>query len=171
MSVAKLHFIGGMDGSVYESENNSKAYVLKFKNVSQNGVEAVRAELDFISYLGDNGVDVTMPLPSLSGKLLEIIEENDGIYAVIISLSSMTNMNELRNYRIEVGRKTRQIIKQLQPNDVKKRVETVRLKRIFDEGGVLEGSKDLLDFWGRKTIAGILQMPITRHQIVHINDS
>jgi hypothetical protein len=28
----------------------------------------------------------------------------------------------------------------------------------------------LLDFWGKKTVAGILLMPITRHQIVHLND-
>ena len=28
----------------------------------------------------------------------------------------------------------------------------------------------LLDFWKNKTIAGLLTMPITRHQIVHIND-
>lgn len=82
VSVDKLRFIGGIDGSVYESENNNKAYVLKFKNVSKNGIEAVRAELDFISFLGNNGVDVTMPLPSLNGKLMEVIDENGSIYAV-----------------------------------------------------------------------------------------
>jgi hypothetical protein len=45
--------------------------------------------------------------------------------------------------------------------------------RILDEGGVT-GHKDslwLLDFWGKKTVAGILLMPITRHQILHLNDS
>ena len=30
--------------------------------------------------------------------------------------------------------------------------------------------QSLLDFWKNKTIAGLLTMPITRHQIVHIND-
>lgn len=88
----------------------------------------------------------------------------------IIALSSTVNMSELRNYRNEVGRKTHDIINQLQAGDLRKKVEPSRLKRIFDEGGVLEGSQGLLDFWGRKTIAGILLMPITRHQIVHIND-
>jgi hypothetical protein len=41
------------------------------------------------------------------------------------------------------------------------------------EEGVLTRQDDsiwLLDFWGKKTVAGLLQMPITRHQIVHIND-
>lgn len=89
----------------------------------------------------------------------------------IIAISSSINMNELRNYRNEVGIKTRKIIERLKPADLQKKIEPLRLKRIFDEGGVVEGSKGLLDFWGRKTVAGILQMPITRHQIVHINDS
>lgn len=91
----------------------------------------------------------------------------------IIFFSSKIDMKELRNYRIAVGRKTREIIKQLGPNDMKRKMEPDRLQRILDEGGVLEveGSKWLVDFWGRKTVAGILLMPITRHQIVHINDA
>lgn len=91
----------------------------------------------------------------------------------IVSLSSSINMKELRNYRIAVGKKTRDIIKQLKPNEIKRRMEPNQLQRIIDEGGILEveGSKWLIDFWGKKTISGILLMPITRHQIVHINDS
>lgn len=91
----------------------------------------------------------------------------------IEALSSAINMKELRSYRIAVGKKTREIIKQLQVSDLRRKMETARLQRIFDEGGVLkvEGSKWLVDFWSKKTIAGILLMPITRHQIVHINDS
>lgn len=34
----------------------------------------------------------------------------------------------------------------------------------------IEDSRLLLDFWARKNVAGILQMPITRDQILHIND-
>ncbi len=91
----------------------------------------------------------------------------------IIALSSSLNMKELRNYRIAVGRKTREIIARLKPEDLKKKVEPRRLQRILNEGGILDidDSKWLLDFWGRKDIAGILLMPITRHQVGHINDS
>jgi hypothetical protein len=48
-----------------------------------------------------------------------------------------------------------------------------RLQRILDEGGVLnvEGANWLIDFWGKKNVAGILLMPITRHQMVHMNES
>lgn len=91
----------------------------------------------------------------------------------IISLSSAIDVKELRNYRVAVGRKTREIIINLNPEDLKRKIEPVRLQRVLNEGGVLdvEDSRWLLDFWSRKNVGGILLMPITRHQVVHINDS
>ncbi|WP_139905747.1 DinB family protein [Clostridium thermarum] len=91
----------------------------------------------------------------------------------IIELSNRLDMNELRNYRIAVGRKTREIIQRLKPSDVKRKMEPVRLQRILDEGAVLEAeeSRWLIDFWGRKNVAGILLMPVTRHHIVHLNEA
>ncbi len=91
----------------------------------------------------------------------------------IAAFSSRVNMQELRNYRIEVGRKTQEIIKKLTPEMLKQKVKPEMIQRIKEEGGVTdaEDSKWLLDFWGKKTVAGIIQMPITRHQIVHLNDS
>jgi hypothetical protein len=91
----------------------------------------------------------------------------------IIAFSSDINMQELRRYRIAVGRKTREIIKKFEPADLKRKMEPSRLQRILDEGAVLnvEGANWLIDFWGKKNTAGILLMPVTRHHIVHINDS
>jgi hypothetical protein len=91
----------------------------------------------------------------------------------IIDFSTSVNMEELRRYRIAVGRKTREIIQSLEPSDLKRKMKSDSLQLILDEGAVLdvEASRWLVDFWGNKNIAGILLMPATRHQIVHINDS
>ncbi|MDQ2086982.1 DinB family protein [Herbivorax sp. ANBcel31] len=91
----------------------------------------------------------------------------------IIDFSLKINLEELRNYRMAVGRRTRNIILNLEPTDMRKKVQKDRLQRIFDEDGVLdvEDSKWLLDFWGKKNIAGLILMPLTRHQVVHLNDS
>lgn len=91
----------------------------------------------------------------------------------IIDLSANLNWQELRKYRMAVGRKTRRIIQRLQPADLKSKMKPERLHRILAEGAVLnvDGAKWLVDFWGRKNVAGILLMPITRHQLVHINES
>jgi len=51
-------------------------------------------------------------------------------------------------------------------------VEKGQLEKIKQNGGVIDNQKSiwLLDFWGKKNILGLINMPITRHQIVHLND-
>ena len=91
----------------------------------------------------------------------------------ILKFSRDINMQELKNYRIAVGRKTREIIKNLKPSDMKRKIEKNRLQRVLDEGAVVnvESANWLIDFWGRKNVAGILLMPAMRHHVVHINES
>lgn len=91
----------------------------------------------------------------------------------IIDFSSRIDMIELRNYRNAVGARTRSVLLNLKPADMKSKVKPDRLKRILDEGGVLDvdASRWLLDFWGKKNVAGLILMPVTRHQVVHLNDS
>src|SRR5574344_781275 len=84
----------------------------------------------------------------------------------------MIDTNELFKYRKAVGRNTQKIIKTLQAADRKRKPTKEQLDRIIKEQ-VLTKEKEsiwLLDFWVGKTISGLLTMPITRHQIVHIND-
>lgn len=96
---------------------------------------------------------------------------NAMVAEVITDFSNRIDMKELRNYRTAVGKKTREIIRQLEAKDLKRKMTTHQLNRIIDEGGVsdVQRSRWLIDFWGKKTVAGILLMPITRHQIVHLN--
>jgi hypothetical protein len=91
----------------------------------------------------------------------------------IMIFSRSLNMNMLVSYRAEVGRQTRDIIANLKQPDLKRKMKPESVARILDEGGVTshKDSLWLLDFWGKKTVAGILLMPITRHQILHLNDS
>ena len=91
----------------------------------------------------------------------------------IIKFNNEINIKQLYYYRIAVGIKTQSIIKKLKSNDLKRKMDKSQLVRIIDEGGVLEHEKSkwLIDFWGKKNVSGILLMPITRHQVVHLNDS
>lgn len=72
-----------------------------------------------------------------------------------------------------MGRRTRGIIKNLSIEDMKRKFDKCKLQSILDEGAVLdvEASNWLIDFWGRKNVSGIILMPATRHQVVHINES
>lgn len=91
----------------------------------------------------------------------------------IIAFSSEIDREGLYEYRNAVGRRTKEIIELLKSEDLKRKVSKDGINAIAEVGGVAEHPDALwlLDFWGRKTVAGIIQMPITRHQIVHLNDS
>lgn len=89
----------------------------------------------------------------------------------IEAISRSVNIIALRAYRLAVGRKTRQIVLDLEPGDFKLKVKTTRLNKVMEEGAVVEGARDIVDYWSRRDIAGLLLMPATRHNLVHLNEA
>lgn len=91
----------------------------------------------------------------------------------IVSFSEQLNIKELLRYREAVGRNTREIILSLTPDDLKRKTNKTSLRRILDEGAVLdeEGANWLIGFWGGKTVAGLLLMPITKHLHMHLQEA
>jgi hypothetical protein len=89
----------------------------------------------------------------------------------VANLSAAIDIEALRAYRLAVGRRTREIVKQLQPEDLKQQVNPARLQQMLDEGAVVEAARGLLDYWGNRNIAGLLLMPATRHNLVHLNEA
>lgn len=87
-------------------------------------------------------------------------------------LSNSLNMLALSEYRREVGRKTREVVKSLSIADLERKAAVADLEMVMSTGSLTAhpDSAWLLDFWGRKTVAGLLLMPITRHQAGHLND-
>ncbi len=59
----------------------------------------------------------------------------------------------------------------LQPGDFEMKVDRSRLEKVLAEGAVVESTRWLTDYWGKKTIAGLLLMPPTRHNFVHLNEA
>lgn len=90
----------------------------------------------------------------------------------IMDFSKRINIEELLKYRIAVGMQTQKILSCLKYEDMKRKIERKDTEKILNDGGVLNNPDSiwLLDFWGKKDVAGIILMPITRHQIVHLND-
>lgn len=91
----------------------------------------------------------------------------------IIDFSEQVNKQELIHYRDTVGRQTREILKALTPDDLKRKPRAEYLNRLVDEGGLLEakGSLWLKDFWGKHTVGGLILLPLTRHHMMHLPDS
>lgn len=91
--------------------------------------------------------------------------------AEIAALSATADLGALRAYRDAVGRRTREIVRPLQAGDLAQKVAPGRLQRLLDEGAVVEASRGLLEYWGGLTHAGLLLMPPTRHNLVHLNEA
>ncbi len=89
----------------------------------------------------------------------------------VADLSHAIDIEALRAYRLAVGRRTREIVQQLQPEDLKRKVEPSRLQRVMDEGAVLEAAIGIAEYWGKRDVAGLLLMPATRHNLVHLNEA
>jgi len=86
-------------------------------------------------------------------------------------LTSALDLDALLAYRSAVGRRTQAIVRQLLLEDLRKKVEPARLQRIKQEKAVTEAAYGLLDYWGGLTLAGILLMPPTRHNFIHLNEA
>jgi hypothetical protein len=89
-----------------------------------------------------------------------------------ISVFSRTiDIKGLCAYRMAVGRRTREIVKKLLPQDLKLKVEPSRLQQVKNEGAVAEAANGIIDYWGKRNIAGLLLMPATRHHLIHLNEA
>jgi hypothetical protein len=89
----------------------------------------------------------------------------------VMELSACMNIEALRSYRLEVGRRTREIVKLLDWEQLERKVDPARLQQVIVQKAVLEAASGLLDYWGRLTVAGLLLMPPTRHNFIHLNEA
>jgi hypothetical protein len=89
----------------------------------------------------------------------------------ITEMSNSIGIEALRAYRNEVARRTRQVIRSLRPQDLKRKADAARLDSLMADGSLVPGAQGIYDYWKKKTYAGLLLMPATRHILVHINES
>ena len=91
--------------------------------------------------------------------------------ADVTELSRVIDIDALKEYRLAVGRSTREAVKALEADELARKVESARLQELLDNGSVVQEASDLLTYWGNLTIAGLLLMPPTRHNFVHLNEA
>jgi hypothetical protein len=89
----------------------------------------------------------------------------------LVDFSQAIDIEALRSYRLAVGRRTREIVKQLLPADLKQKVESSRMQQVMSEGAVVEAARGIADYWSKRNVAGLLLMPATRHNLIHLNEA
>lgn len=89
----------------------------------------------------------------------------------ILVLSREIYIPALRAYRLAVGQQTREIVMNLTVGDLKKSGGTAALERYRTEGVVLEPAWGIAEYWSNSTAMGLMLMPATRHNMVHLNEA
>jgi hypothetical protein len=145
------------------NEDHSVAWLLwhmaRIEDVAMNILVAGGPQImNQADWLEEMGIDVIN-----TGNLMD--------EAGVVALSASVDIDTLRAYRLTVGRQTQAIIQGLEAERLKQKVDPARLERVMAEGAVIEEARDLIDYWGKRTIAGLLLMPATRHNFVHLNEA
>lgn len=87
------------------------------------------------------------------------------------ALNDSADVDALRAYRVAVGRRTQEIITRLTAEDMPKHADPARVQLVRDSDSVLPEASGVIDYWSRRTIAGLLLMPPTRHNFIHLNEA
>ena len=95
---------------------------------------------------------------------------NELVKQQIADFSRQLNLAELQNYIHEVKAQTEKIISTLSYSDLKKKVSAERKKELESLNVVSpeESAAWLIDYWCGKDFRGLVQMPFSRHWIMHI---
>jgi len=94
---------------------------------------------------------------------------NDMTEKDITLLSSEIDFHSLLAYRKAVCKRTREVVSSLPPGQCIEKIDPPRIERLFEENAVSQNSRWLADYWSKKSVAGLLLMPGTRHNFLHLN--
>jgi hypothetical protein len=128
--------------------------------------------------------DITMNL--LVAGAPQVLDQDDWLRRIqspvrdtgnAMDASALTQFNRavdtqaLRGYRLAVGRRTRELIQRLQPVDLTRKVTAASIQQVMDAGDVTEAARGIADYWSKRTVAGLLLMPATRHNLIHLSEA
>ncbi len=87
----------------------------------------------------------------------------------VAEVSARIDVAALRAYRLAVGRRTQEIVRDLPPAALRQKVSPERLRGLRQAGALREGAALLAETWGGWTTLRFLMMPATRHSFTHLN--
>lgn len=95
---------------------------------------------------------------------------NELVKQQIAEFSRQLNLGEVQNYIHEVKAQTEKILCAISYSDLKKKVSAERRKELESLNVVStdESAGWLIDYWCGKDFRGLVQMPFSRHWIMHI---
>lgn len=95
---------------------------------------------------------------------------NELVKQEIADFSKLLNLDELYMYLFDVKQSTEAILRDLSYDDLRKKISAERKEQLESLSVVSkeESAIWLIDYWCSKDIRGLIQMPFSRHWIMHI---
>jgi DinB superfamily len=88
----------------------------------------------------------------------------------IAQLNKQIDIRALLKYRDAVGKRTCKNVLAVEPAQWIQKVDPERIARLVPEGAVNPVATGVLEYWESLTYAGLLLMPPTRHNLIHLNE-
>ena len=119
------------------------------------------AEDEQVFFQGDYHKRINAPIITTGNELIK--EE-------IQEFSKQLQIDELYNYIVEVDKSTTEILKSLTYQDSKEKISLEKRNKLEALGVVStdENAYWLIEYWCGKDVRGLIQMPFSRHWIMHI---
>ena len=94
---------------------------------------------------------------------------NELVKQQIAEFSKQLNLDELYSYIFEVRENTEKTLERLSYDDLKRKIPEKRKEYLKSLHVVSDNEKAiwLIDYWCNKDIRGLIQMPFSRHWIMH----
>ncbi len=94
---------------------------------------------------------------------------NELVGQQITDFSKRLDLDALYSYMFEVRESTENMLEQLSYDDLKRKIPEERKGYLesLDVVSKQENAIWLMDYWCRKDIRGLIQMPLSRHWIMH----
>lgn len=133
-------------------------HVIRIEDIVANSL--IRKE-EQIFFLSDYGSKLKSPIITTGNELTK---------QEIADFSSKLDLDQLYEYIFEVDRSTTQLLKNLSYSDLKIKMTEQDKERLISLGIVSEDTNAfwLIDYWCSKNIQGLIQMPFSRHWIMHL---
>ncbi len=98
---------------------------------------------------------------------------NELVKQQISEFSKQLNLKELYSYIFEVRESTEKIVERLSYDELKRKISEDRKRylKLLNVVSTDENAIWLIDYWCNKDVRGLIQMPFSRHWIMHIEAS
>src|SRR5215203_6618390 len=75
-TVQQTQELKAFESFIYEFERDSQPYILRISHSLRRSESLIEGEVDWINFLAQGGVSVARAIPSLTGKLVESIDDS-----------------------------------------------------------------------------------------------